>query len=99
MTVMFGYSGDFSKVSAVYYIDDEGMVAVRRLMSDGKIAQEELPYDSLQAAHDDLRSSMNPLYVAQVNDVRTAFKYLGKSSELIELLPEAELVAEQETAV
>lgn len=88
--VMFGYSGDFQKVWSVYYMKD-GQVAVRRLMDDGATQNQDLGYADIPSAYYDMNSTMNPLYVADVDDERSAFKYLGKSSDLIHLLPEADL--------
>lgn len=88
--VMFGYSGDFEKVWSVYFMRD-GQVKVRRLMDDGTTQEEDLGYSSIPTAYYGMNSTMNPLYVADVDDERSAFKYLGKSSDLIHLLPEASL--------
>jgi len=96
MTVMFGYTGDFKKISSVYFLDGD-RVSVRRYRDDGTTVDRLLMYHSIVDAYRDLNSSINPLYPAEVSDVRSAFKYLGKSSELIDLLPEAELGSQQES--
>ena len=88
--VMFGYSGDFQKIWSVYYMKDD-QVSVRRLMDNGSIQEQPLGYSDIPSAYYGMNSTMNPLYVADIDDERSAFKYLGKSSDLIHLLPEADL--------
>lgn len=90
MKVLFAYSTDFKKVQGVIWQDESG-IKERTLMSDGTTRDKDLNYESLVDVRQQLGRAMYPLYPAEVDDIRLAFKYLGKASDLVELLPEADL--------
>jgi len=94
MKVMFGYNADCDRITDVYWATPEG-VDCRSIRDDGSFKEEQLGYATLREAYKSLYGSFNPFYVTEVDDVRAAFKYLGKASDLVETLPEASLDDEQ----
>lgn len=90
MQVLFAYSTDFKKIQAVIWQDETG-INERTLMSNGTTRDKQLNFTSLSEVHQQLGRAMYPMYPAEVDDIRLAFKYLGKASDLVELLPEADL--------
>ena len=88
--VLFGYSGDLRTVASVYWQDGD-TDKHRVLKTDGTIVDREFHEPTLAAVKNRYGRSMHPLHAAEVDDLRSAFKYLGKASDLIELLPEVDL--------
>lgn len=91
MKVLFAYTPDFKRIEGVIWAEETGEVVERILMPNGSTKQRTLNFASLLDARNQLGRSMYPLYPAEIGDLRSAFKYLGKASDLVELLPEAEL--------
>ncbi len=91
MKVLFTFSGDFKRVTGVIWENDDGDIVERILMPSGTTRDKTLNFDTLLDVRNQLGRSMYPLYPAEVADVRTAFKYMGKAADLVELLPEADL--------
>ena len=91
MKVLFGYAANFETITAVCWQADDGSVMERVLRRDGVTVNYKHPHEDLPEMWRELGGSMNPMYPAEVEDLRTAFKYLGKSSDLVELLPRADL--------
>lgn len=96
MKVMFGYNADCDRIDSVYWETEDGVEA-RALLSDGTFRDEKLKYGKLSDAYRRMRGSFNPFYVTEVDDVRSAFKYLGKASDLVETLPRV-LFDDEQTA-
>jgi len=90
MNVLFRYSPDFTKVNAVYW-ENEGVVRRKFLRSDGEVLEADVEKGSLANICDRVGGSHIVLYAAVVDDLRSAFQYLGKASDLVELLPEADI--------
>jgi hypothetical protein len=91
MVVLFGYSADYSKVTSIFYADEDGVVVQKTLRSDGTVKERRHPHETLAEVMKDLGRSLSPLYAAEVDDLRSAFKYLGKAADLVSLLPGADL--------
>lgn len=90
MNVIFSYMSD-GIVDSVYWQDlASGTTMERTLKSDGSVSDQVLA-NGLDWVVNFLQSSHVYMYPAVVDDVRTAFKYLGKSSDLVQLLPEADI--------
>ena len=85
--VLFGYSVGVYIVTAVMW-KQNGTLMERRLRSDGTVHESEVGETMFFAWHH-LSSTHYGLGAYQVDDIRTAFKYLGKSVDLIEMLPGA----------
>jgi hypothetical protein len=90
MDVIFGYIPG-GKISSVYWKDSNtGEVTQRTLRTDGTVTDKVMT-QNLYFVLTRISSSHYWTYPAVVNDIRTAFKYLGKNPDLVELLPEAEI--------
>ena len=89
MKVLFGYSADFSKISAVCWQTEDGEVVERVLRIDGSTKDYVHPHETIEDMWKHVGAVMDLMYPAEVDDIRTALKYLGKSSDLVELLPKA----------
>lgn len=90
MKVIFGYSPG-SEVDSLYWKDPStNMVTERSLRSDGVLVDKILTRP-LSWVVNNLASTQFWVRVAIVDDIRTAFKYLGKSPDLVQLLPEAQI--------
>ena len=88
MKVMFSYNSGFDRISSVYW-EESGAVKSRTLLSNGSFRDKDHRFKTLREAFRELYGSYNPFYVAEVDDIRSAFKYLGKASDLVETLPKA----------
>lgn len=90
MTVLFYGNSSNNEVYAVYWEDDAGEVHERILSTDGKVSEHHIPGYSLYLAA--IESGLyTQTMAATVDDLRSAFQYLGKSFDLVETLPEADL--------
>lgn len=89
MLVLFGFSGDLKKTAKVFFVDNDGLVRYRYMRPDGTVTLRETGLKTLEDVARDHANRMSPLYPAEVGDVRSAFKYIGKSADLVDLLPEA----------
>jgi hypothetical protein len=58
--------------------------------NDGSVTEKALAADTLIDAID-AQGLYSPTYPAEVDDLRSAFKYLGKAADLVETLPEVDL--------
>lgn len=90
MKVIFGYSPADDIVSSVYW-KDSGLIQDKTLRTDGVTVDHVLNATSLWWVLQHRSSSHWWVYAAEVEDVRSAFKYLGKSIDLVFLLPDAKL--------
>ena len=90
MIVVFGFDSSRSRVIEVIW-EDDGVVKSRMLLSDGSTKEEVTDAVDLKEAMNEFGGAYAPMYPAEVDDLRSAFKYLGKASDLAETLPEAEL--------
>src|SRR4051812_1428872 len=92
MTVMFSYTGDFERVASVYYLDEEHKLVIRHVKyTNGRIDDVPQLYETLGEAFQDLNSGSNPLYIAKVADLKTAFRYVGKPVDFVHMLPKGNL--------
>lgn len=91
MRVVFGFDASYDRVVQVYWEGDQGEVMVRTRKQDGSSFDRSLGCCGLQKVMMEYSSPYSPLYPAEIDDVRSAFKYLGKAADLAETLPEADL--------
>ena len=85
--VMFGYSEDGSKVSSVAW-DADGRLMMKELHGNEMVRQEVPDVETIDDLYQATLNSGVGACLARVDDVRSAFKYIGKSKDLAELLPE-----------
>lgn len=88
MKVIFG--ADHEHVFEVYW-DEGGEIKNRVLMTDGSTEDHEVQCDFLSDVLRTHGSSYIHYYAVEVDDVRVAFKYLGKAADLVATLPEVSL--------
>lgn len=90
MLVVFVFDGDHDRVREVMWQKAENLVVSRVWSDDGSIAEKALSADNLIQAID-AQGLYSPTYPTEVDDLRSAFKYLGKAADLVETLPEVDL--------
>ena len=94
MQVIFTMSMDGSRVTSVSW-QDGGSFTGRALLADGSIKTND--YDENYVHLSDVAreaGSHTQVYGAEVDDVRSALKYLGKSPDLVEMLPSVDVWAD-----
>lgn len=89
MIVVFVFDGDRNRVREVMWQKAEDLVVSRIWHHNGSTVDEAQSADTLYEATTS-RGSYSPTYPVEVEDLRSAFKYLGKSADLVETLPEAD---------
>lgn len=94
MKVLFGILTDNYTVGSMIWRDEDGLHELT-LLSDGSVREKFLALDSMYEAKRRLFSSHYPCISAEVPDIRLAQKYLGKKSDLVELLPRAAITPEE----
>lgn len=98
MKVLFGLTADDpSRVIEVFWEDEAGKILFRYRRSDGTTVDGKGEYRTLSETLRHVVSAYSPVYPAEVDDLRSAFKYLGKAADLVETLPEADLNDSQPT--
>jgi hypothetical protein len=95
MVVIFVFDGDRDRVREVIYQKADNLVASRQWLSDGSLKDTVLAADDLIQAMEERGGLYSPCHPAEVEDLRSAFKYLGKSADLAETLPDVDLAALQ----
>jgi len=91
MVVVFEFTMDGGRVSSVHW-EESGCMVGKRLAADGSISDERRPEcPHLSELSRELAGGHGSAYAAEVDDVRSALKYLGKSSELVALLPHVDV--------
>lgn len=91
MDVLFVFDSGQGRIIAVIW-EDDGKCRMRKLDSRTSFKDEDLDdVDSLRNAVLIYGGPYSPMYPARVNDLRSAFQYIGKSSDLVKLLPTAEV--------
>lgn len=91
MLVIFVFDGDHDRVREVIWQKAENLVVSKRWFSDGSFDDDVLVSDNLLQALDERGGLYSVCYPAEVGDLRSAFKYLGKSADLVETLPDVDL--------
>ena len=90
MVVIFLFKPDYSRVVEVFW-EEGGGVKSKILREDGVVETRD---DDTKDLHDTMMrvgGPYTPMYPAEVDDLRLAFKYLGKAADLVETLPEASI--------
>ena len=94
MQVIFIMSMDGSRVDSVSW-QDGGSFTGRTMMDDGSIKTND--YDENYVHLADVAQdagSHTQVYGAEVDDIRSALKYLGKSPDLVKMLPSVNIWAD-----
>mgnify|MGYP001585861285 CR=1 FL=1 len=91
MLVIFVFDGDRDRVREVIWQKAETLVVSRQWFPDNTFNDDVLVADDLLQALDERGGIYSPCYPAEVGDLRSAFKYLGKSADLVETLPDVDL--------
>lgn len=91
MLVIFVFDGDRDRVRGVIWQKAENLVVSRQWFPDGTTKDNVLVADNLLQALDERQGIYSPCHPAEVGDLRSAFKYLGKSADLAETLPNVDL--------
>jgi hypothetical protein len=94
MQIIFTMSMDGSRVDSASW-QEGGTFTGRTLMDDGSIKVND--YDENYVHLSDIAreaGSHTQVYAAEVDDVRSALKYLGKSPDLVEMLPSVNIHAD-----
>jgi len=90
MLVVFVFDGDRNRVREVMWQEADNLVVSRVWREDGTVTEKALGADNLAGAID-RQGLYSPTYPTEVDDLRSAFKYLGKAADLVETLPEADI--------
>lgn len=99
MLVIFVFDGDHDRVREVIWQKAETLVVSKQWFPDGTFKDSVLAADDLIQAQEERCGSYSPCYPAEVGDLRSAFKYLGKSADLVETLPDVDLAAAVQPSV
>ncbi len=87
MVVIFEFTMDGERVEGVHW-EENGCMVGKNLMQDGSLRdsrREHCPHMSELAR--EVAGGWGHIYSAEVDDIRSALKYLGKSTDLVKLLP------------
>jgi hypothetical protein len=99
MLVIFVFDGDRDRVREVIYQKAENLVASRQWFPNGTTKDTVLAADDLVQALEERGGMYSPCHPTEVDDLRSAFKYLGKSADLAETLPDVDLFRAIQPAV
>jgi hypothetical protein len=89
--VIFVFDGDRDRVREVIWQKAEALVVSRQWYPDNTFKEDVLVADDLLQALDERGGLYSVCHPAEVGDLRSAFKYLGKSADLVETLPDVDL--------
>jgi hypothetical protein len=91
MVVIFEFTMDGKRVEAAHWEEGDCMVG-KVLAADGSIKDERRPdCPHLSELAREVAGGQGQAYAAEVDDVRSALKYLGKSTDLVRLLPHVDV--------
>jgi hypothetical protein len=91
MRVVFGFDSSHDRVVKVLWEDDRGQVKVRIRKPDGSTKYRDMGHAGLAEVVLSVGGAYSPMYPTDVDDLRSAFQYLGKAADLVETLPKAYL--------
>ncbi len=87
MVVIFEFTMDRGRVEAVHWEENGSMVG-KVLAPDGSLNDERREHIThLSELAREVAGGQGQVYSAEVDDVRSALKYLGKSADLVQMLP------------
>lgn len=92
MLVIFVFDGDHDRVREVIWQKAETLVVSQQWFPDGTTKETVLAADDLFQALKERGGLYSSCHPAEVGDLRSAFKYLGKSADLVETLPDVDIV-------
>lgn len=90
MIVVFVSDADKKRVRKVLWQQEPDLVVARSWFDNGLVQEEAMAEDTLLQAIDSM-GIYSHAHPAEVDDLESAFKYLGKSADLVETLPEANI--------
>lgn len=91
MVIVFDISTQTHKVRGVYWEEGESF-AGKHLVSDGSLEDISMPGPMhISELVRELAGGQGHAYPAEVDDIRSGLKYLGKSSDLAEMLPQVDV--------
>lgn len=91
MKILVVSSAGDNRIRRVIWQADTNLVACRRMYDDGVTSDEAMPQDTLYEAMEDISNEYTDVRLVEIADLRSAFKYLGKSADLINTLPELDV--------
>lgn len=89
MHVVFVFDSNDRTRRVMWVNEGDSCVMARIMKDDGSVADEKVGCSGLHDAMRRYGGAYTPMYPAEVGDLRSAFKYLGKAADLVETLPEA----------
>lgn len=95
MNVVFVFDGNDRTRQVMWHDEKSGCVKVRMMKDDDSISEDVVSCNGLYDAMRRYGGAYMPMYPAEVDDLRSAFKYLGKASDLAEMLPQANVTDPQ----
>jgi hypothetical protein len=99
MLVIFVFDGDRDRTREVIWQKAEGLVVSKQWFPDGVVRDTVLAADDLVQALEERGGIYSPCHPAEVGDLRSAFKYLGKSADLAETLPDVDIATAVQPAI
>ena len=94
MIVVFEFTMDRGRVQAVHW-EEGGCMVGKTLMQDGSIRDERREHcTDLSELTREVAGGQGQAYTAEVDDVRSAMKYLGKAADLAMMLPHVNVHAD-----
>lgn len=82
------FASENGRTNAVIWQKDVDVVMARVIFNNGTTEDRICDADTLYDAVKEWSGSYSTVHIAEVDDLRSAFKYLGKASDLAETLPE-----------
>lgn len=99
MLVIFVFDGDRDRTREVIWQKAESLIVSKQWFPDGSFKDTVLAADDLVQALEERGGIYSPCHPAEVGDLRSAFKYLGKSADLAETLPDVDLATAVQPAI
>ena len=91
MVVIFEFTMGGERVEAVHW-EEKGCMVGKVLAPDGTIKDERREHcPHLSDLAREVAGGQGQVYAAEVDDVRSALKYLGKSADLAQMLPRVDV--------
>jgi hypothetical protein len=96
MKVLIVSSIDTGRVEQIIWQEGVKLVAEKTMYKDGTVEEDATYHDTLLDAANEINGSYSIWRLVDVADLRSAEKYLGKSSDLVNTLPELDIHAPDE---
>jgi len=82
------FASQNGRTNAVIWQKDLGLIMARVMFNNGTVEDQVCDSGDMRSAANEWSGSYSAVHVAELDDLQSAFKYLGKASELSETLPE-----------